>query len=175
MRLAPFTVRSSWESLQESLRKQTCRSLTWLGPRVCRHEYVIEHIMSQAPVLPARFATLFSSLDSLEQFLVEHRVAIAGFFTELGEKQEWAVKGLLGSSPARCVVCFIRGGRIGWLSWHSLLSGSADQGPVGARVQPTAKSVQSARGSGPSDSHRRLQGTQGTDADGRGKPSPRSS
>ncbi len=71
------------------------QDLAWLGPRVCRHESVIEQVMSRASVLPARFATLFSSLDSLEQFILEHRETIAGFFAELGDKQEWAVKGLL--------------------------------------------------------------------------------
>ena len=76
------------------------QDLAWLGPRVCRHESVIEHIMGQAPVLPARFATLFSSLDSVQQFVVEHRVAIAGFFAELGNQQEWAVKGLLDPAGA---------------------------------------------------------------------------
>jgi hypothetical protein len=76
------------------------QDLSWLGPRVCRHESVIEYVMGQAPVLPARFATLFSSLDSLQQFILEHRVAIAGFFAELGERQEWAVKGLLHRAGA---------------------------------------------------------------------------
>jgi hypothetical protein len=71
------------------------QDLAWLGPRVCRHEAVIEQAMSRAPVLPARFATLFSSLDSLEKFILEHRKALAGFFAEIGDKQEWAVKGLL--------------------------------------------------------------------------------
>jgi hypothetical protein len=70
------------------------QDLAWLGPKVFRHEAVIERFMSQSPVLPACFATLFSSLDSLEQFVLEHRNAIAGFFSELGTKQEWAVKGL---------------------------------------------------------------------------------
>ena len=54
------------------------QDLTWLGPRVCRHEAVIEQAMSRAAVLPARFATLFTSLESLE----------------------WAVKGLLDRSTA---------------------------------------------------------------------------
>ena len=76
------------------------QDLAWLGPRVCRHEVVIEQIMKQAPVLPARFATLFSSLESLDQFVLEHREGIAGFFTELGGQQEWAVKGLLDRAGA---------------------------------------------------------------------------
>jgi hypothetical protein len=76
------------------------QDLAWLGPRVCRHEAVIEQTMSRAPVLPARFATLFSSLDGLEQFILEHRETVAGFFAQLGDKQEWAVKGLLDRATA---------------------------------------------------------------------------
>ena len=71
------------------------QDLAWLGPRVCRHEAVVEEVMSQAPVLPARFATLFTSLDSLERSVLAHQEAIAGFFAQLGGQREWAVKGLL--------------------------------------------------------------------------------
>jgi hypothetical protein len=74
--------------------------LAWLGPRVCRHEAVIEEVMRQAPVLPARFATLFTSVDSLQRSVLEHREAIAQFFAQLGERQEWAVKGLLNRAGA---------------------------------------------------------------------------
>lgn len=76
------------------------QDLAWLGPRACRHEAVIEELMSQAPVLPARFATLFKSLDSLQQTVLEHQEAITGFFAHLGDKQEWAVKGLLNRANA---------------------------------------------------------------------------
>lgn len=76
------------------------RDLAWLGPRVCRHETVIEELMRQAPVLPARFATLFTSIDSLRQSVLEHREAIAEFFAQLGDQQEWAVKGLLNRAGA---------------------------------------------------------------------------
>jgi Gas vesicle synthesis protein GvpL/GvpF len=76
------------------------QDLAWLGPRACRHEAVIEHVMEQAPVLPARFATLFSSLDNLERFLLQHRETITGFFTALGGQKEWAIKGLLDRNLA---------------------------------------------------------------------------
>ena len=76
------------------------QDLAWLGPRVFRHEAVIEEVMRQAPVLPARFATLFTSVDSLTQTVLEHREAITGFFAQLGDKQEWAVKGLLNRADA---------------------------------------------------------------------------
>jgi hypothetical protein len=76
------------------------QDLCWLGPRVCRHEAVVEEVMSQASVLPARFATLFTSVDSLKQSVLEHQEAITGFFAQLGDKQEWAVKGLLNRAGA---------------------------------------------------------------------------
>lgn len=76
------------------------QDLAWLGPRACRHAAVIEEVMRQTPVLPARFATLFTSVDSLQQTVLEHREAITGFFTQLGDKQEWAVKGLLDRAGA---------------------------------------------------------------------------
>ena len=77
------------------------RDLSWLGPRVCRHEAVVEEAMRHSPVLPARFATLFASSGSLRAFVLRHRSAIAGFFSEIGDQQEWAVKGLLVGARAR--------------------------------------------------------------------------
>jgi hypothetical protein len=76
------------------------QDLAWLTPRVLRHETVIEELMSRTPVLPARFATLFTSVDSLRRSVLENRAAITGFFTQLRDKQEWAVKGLLARSEA---------------------------------------------------------------------------
>ena len=76
------------------------QDLAWLGPRICRHEAVIEELMSRAPVLPARFATLFTSVDSLQQSVLAHAEAITDFFAQLGDQQEWAVKGLLDRPAA---------------------------------------------------------------------------
>src|ERR1035437_73505 len=76
------------------------QDLAWLGPRVCRHEAVIEELSDRVPVLPARFATFFNSLDSLQRFVLERRDAVTGFFTRLGDQREWAVKGLLDRSQA---------------------------------------------------------------------------
>ena len=76
------------------------QDLAWLGPRVCRHEAVIEELMSRAPVLPARFGTLFTSVDSLQQSVLAHAEGITDFFAQLGDQQEWAVKGLLDRAGA---------------------------------------------------------------------------
>jgi hypothetical protein len=76
------------------------RDIAWVGPRAGRHDSVIRLVMRQSPVLPAPFATLFSTEARLEQWLARHRHAIAGYFTELGDKREWAVKGLLDRAAA---------------------------------------------------------------------------
>jgi len=76
------------------------QDLAWLGPRVCRHEAAIEEVMRQTPVLPARFATMFTSIDSLKQSVLERLEAITAFFAQLGDKQEWAVKGMLNRTGA---------------------------------------------------------------------------
>jgi len=71
------------------------QDLAWVGPRVCRHQAVLEQTMPFAPVLPARFGTLFSSLEALGQFMERHREAIARFLEGVTGLEEWAVKGLL--------------------------------------------------------------------------------
>ena len=76
------------------------QELAWLGPRICRHEAVIEEVSDRVPVLPARFATLFTSLDNVERFVLEHRDAVARFFAGLGDQREWGVKVLLDRGRA---------------------------------------------------------------------------
>jgi hypothetical protein len=78
------------ESAEERLQ-----DLAWLAPRVSWHEAVVERVMEQSPVLPAPFATLFESLESVRGFLLGSRDPIAGFFRDLGGKREWSVKGML--------------------------------------------------------------------------------
>ena len=70
-------------------------NLEWVGPMAIRHEEVIEAMMAHSPVIPARFGTLFSSPRSLEDLLMRHEDVIMGFFDEVADKTEWAVKGLL--------------------------------------------------------------------------------
>lgn len=74
------------------------QELSWIGPRACRHWAVVDHIMGQTPVLPAGFATLFTSQQSVRRFMDRHRAAIAGFFERIGNRREWAVKGLWDSA-----------------------------------------------------------------------------
>jgi len=52
-------------------------------------------------VLPARFATIFSSMANLEKVLHRHYDTIAGFLKRLTDQEEWAVKGLLNRPGAK--------------------------------------------------------------------------
>jgi hypothetical protein len=76
------------------------QDLAWLGPRACRHEAVIEKGMRFSPVLPARFATLFSSFESLEEFMKNHHAGIRQFLDGVAGKDEWAVKGIVERKKA---------------------------------------------------------------------------
>jgi len=76
------------------------RDLTWVGPRACRHEEVIERAMRCSPVFPARFGTLFSSVERLEGLLKAHYDTVSGFLDSMIDKEEWGVKGLLCEAEA---------------------------------------------------------------------------
>jgi len=77
------------------------QDLSWVGPRACRHEEVVEQVMRHSAVLPVRFGTIFSSLESLEKRLQEHHGAISEFLDQVLDKEEWAVKGLLDRAKAK--------------------------------------------------------------------------
>lgn len=69
--------------------------------RACRHEQVIEEVMREAPVLPVRFGTVFSSGQLLEEFLAGKEQEVARILDHISDKEEWAVKGFLDSTRAR--------------------------------------------------------------------------
>jgi hypothetical protein len=77
------------------------QDLSWVGPRACRHQEVIDHVMRYSPVLPARFGTIFSSVESLEGFVKMHHAAISRFLDGVADKEEWAVKGLMDRAKAK--------------------------------------------------------------------------
>ena len=77
------------------------KELSWIGLRSWRHEEAVEKVMRHSPVLPARFGTIFSSLQRLETFVKKHHGAISNFLGKVADKDEWAVKGMLDKVKAR--------------------------------------------------------------------------
>ncbi len=77
------------------------RDLAWVGPRACRHEEVIERVMRCSPVVPARFAALFSSEESLARWLETHHDAISRALDRFADHEEWAINGTLDRAKAQ--------------------------------------------------------------------------
>jgi Gas vesicle synthesis protein GvpL/GvpF len=68
------------------------QTLTWVGPRALRHAEIIEKVRGYSPVLPSRFGTLFSSVQSLQELLESNSDTIESFLDAVSGKDEWAVK-----------------------------------------------------------------------------------
>lgn len=77
------------------------QDISWLTPRIFRHERVIEQAMPYSAVFPVRFGTLFTSLHSLEMELEKRRSAIVRSLDKVAGKQEWAVTGILDREQAQ--------------------------------------------------------------------------
>ncbi|MCL5098213.1 MAG: GvpL/GvpF family gas vesicle protein [Candidatus Omnitrophica bacterium] len=67
--------------------------LAWLGPRACAHQEIVTAVLALAPVLPARFGTLFTSLGFLRDTLFQHQEIIVSFLNKVEGLEEWALKG----------------------------------------------------------------------------------
>jgi len=92
-----WTELEQWSGPQADLNME---DLQWLGPRVVRHQAVVEAVMRSAAVLPARLGTLFSSPAALERFCAIHRGTIASFLAATEAQEEWAFKVLLDRAKA---------------------------------------------------------------------------
>jgi hypothetical protein len=77
------------------------QDLSWIGPRACRHEAVVETVMRYSPIFPVPFGTIFSSPEKLQDFLRNHHDRIATFLAQVEGRDEWAVKGLLDAASAK--------------------------------------------------------------------------
>lgn len=76
------------------------RDLAWIGPRACHHEAVVEQVMRSSPVVPARFATLFSSRQRLDAWLEKHHASLSSTLDRVAGHEEWGVTGRLDRENA---------------------------------------------------------------------------
>jgi len=80
--------------------EERMKSLEWIGPRACSHEAVIDQVLRGGPVLPARFGTLFSTMDLLEELIESNRDAVLDFLENVEDKDECSVKGMIDREAA---------------------------------------------------------------------------
>lgn len=81
--LAEFTGEAGEENLQD---------VEWLGPRALRHEKIIEAVLRHAPLIPAPFGVIFSSLEKVDRLLEMHNHTIREFLAAAADREEWSVK-----------------------------------------------------------------------------------
>ncbi|WP_133512283.1 GvpL/GvpF family gas vesicle protein [Candidatus Thiosymbion oneisti] len=74
--------------------EERLRDLAWVGPRALRHQAVIRDLMDQGPVVPVRFATLFSDAENLRARITRHQAALSAFLERTRDQAEWSVKAL---------------------------------------------------------------------------------
>lgn len=74
-------------------------NLEWLTPRVMAHQQAIEHLNQFGPLYPARFATLFSSIETLRESITHWRAELEEFFAKVKGMEEWGCK-IFVSSPS---------------------------------------------------------------------------
>jgi len=75
--------------------EENMKDIDWIGPRAMRHENVIKHMMQEAPVYPARFATLFSSMENLRETLSLKSGLISNSLDQTQDKSEYSLKGFI--------------------------------------------------------------------------------
>jgi hypothetical protein len=106
------------------------QDLSWIAPRAYRHEQVVEEVMRQSPVLPARFGTIFSSQRKLEELLGLHHRVIVPFLDRVSDREEWALKAMLDRTKAKEAF------------YHMFLEGEAD---ILAKLSPGKRYFQEQR------------------------------
>jgi hypothetical protein len=82
----------SLEDFSGAAARDRLADLAWVAPRALRHEAVIMAALRQAPVLPVRFGSVFSSAAALAAVLERHREVLAEFFRATAGQQEWTLK-----------------------------------------------------------------------------------
>jgi hypothetical protein len=67
-------------------------TLDWVTPRALHHARVIEQVWQSRPVYPARFGTLFTSVQPLQEMVRKHEDALQDYFGLIEGGAEWGVK-----------------------------------------------------------------------------------
>ncbi|MEM1136430.1 MAG: GvpL/GvpF family gas vesicle protein, partial [Bacteroidota bacterium] len=80
------------EQFGEKVLNANIADLTWLVSKVNIHEGVIENIMTQATVLPSKFATIYTEKAHLIKILRGKQNEFYTTLENLRGKQEWGVK-----------------------------------------------------------------------------------
>lgn len=74
-------------------------NLEWLAVHGVRHQQVVGDIAQEQTIVPARFATLFSSPAALVKDVEARKSALKKVFARIADSDEWGVKVLVEEQP----------------------------------------------------------------------------
>lgn len=68
------------------------QSLEWVAARASKHQAVLERVMCEVPVVPARLCTIFSGPAALEARLGAQQTRFHALLDALEGREEWSIK-----------------------------------------------------------------------------------
>jgi hypothetical protein len=77
------------------------QDLEWLASAGLRHQRTVAQISSQLTALPARFGTVFLTVDSMAQHVRQRRKALTETFARVADADEWGIKIFTAPRPKR--------------------------------------------------------------------------
>lgn len=80
--------------------EENAQYLAWITPRAYRHSMVIDKFMEQGAIYPLSFGTLFSSIDTLEQAMMERSDVVSASLQHISGCQEWSLEVTLDRNQA---------------------------------------------------------------------------
>jgi len=80
--------------------EENAQYLAWITPRAYRHSMVIDKFMEQGAIYPLSFGTLFSSIDTLEQAMMERSDVVSTSLQHISGCQEWSLEVTLDRNQA---------------------------------------------------------------------------
>ncbi len=87
----------------EALRRNL-EDLGWLEEKVRLHEAIVEAILAKGPLLPMKFGTIFLDPEKIREVIKRNAPVLRAALEELGDKEEWGVKGFVDMTALRAAV-----------------------------------------------------------------------
>ena len=74
-------------------------NLEWLASAGVRHQRVVSELARRGTILPARFGTIFHTLESLERDITARKRALIRSLARVADTDEWGIKVFLEPRP----------------------------------------------------------------------------
>ncbi len=88
---------------EEALRRNV-EDLGWLEEKVRLHEAIVEAALAKGQLLPMKFGTIFLDPERIQEVIRKNAPVLRAALEELGDKEEWGVKGFVDGTGLRAAV-----------------------------------------------------------------------